>query len=444
MSENLNFRTDSHRFGSKLPSWLIVGVVFATLATACGSDVEESAPATTAAPAATTAAPAATTAAPAATTAAPATTGDSTGVTDDEIKLGTFGDVSGPVAVVGLPFRTAHDIVAAKVNEAGGINGRQIVLVHEDDQYDPARTIGAVRKMLEQDEVFLIFDSIGTPQCAAVMETLREENVPVIQCGVATRDENVTWSWQTVPTNNTVGLSMASYVIANLPAVSTIAIVAQEGEVGQPFIDGVKEAIEGTRIELVEIGSFKPTDMDLSSQVARLQATNPDLVLVNGNPRSASLFYNEAQQQGFKPPQGFFADIAQNDSVIFTLVDPEFLEGTLVAGYIENLASDSPAMEQFKADVEKYAPGEEPSAFMLLAYADALVTMEVLRLAGDNPTREGVLDVLANEMEGYDANGLLVPLKWSGDQHVGVQGISLDLITDGAFVRVNEYFELEE
>ena len=434
MSENLNLRTDSHRFGSKLPSWLIVGVVFATLATACGSDVEESAPATTAAPAATTAAPAA-------TTAAPATTGDSTGVTDDEIKLGTFGDVSGPVAVVGLPFRTAHEIVAAKVNEAGGINGRQIVLVHEDDQYDPARTIGAVRKMLEQDEVFLIFDSIGTPQCAAVMETLREENVPVIQCGVATRDENVTWSWQTVPTNNTVGLSMASYVIANLPAVSTIAIVAQEGEVGQPFIDGVKEAIEGTRIELVEVGSFKPTDMDLSSQVARLQATNPDLVLVNGNPRSASLFYNEAQQVGFKPPQGFFADIAQNDSVIFTLVDPEFLEGTLVAGYIENLASDSPAMEQFKADVEKYAPGEEPSAFMLLAYADALVTMEVLRLAGDNPTREGVLDVLANEMEGYDANGLLVPLKWSGDQHVGVQGISLDLITDGAFVRVNEYFE---
>ena len=100
----------------------------------------------------------------------------------------------------------------------------------------------------------------------------------------------------------------------------------------------------------------------------------------------------------------------------------------------------SPASaEQFPAP--EYAPGEEPSAFMLLAYADALVTMEVLRLAGDNPTREGVLDVLANEMEGYDANGLLVPLKWSGDQHVGVQGISLDLITDGAFVRVNEYFE---
>ena len=412
-------RVINSRFRSR--TWLASGLAFVLIAAACGAD-EPAATAPT-------------------TTTAPVPAGDSTGVSTDEIKLGTFGDVSGPVAIVGQPMRSAHEIVVEMVNEAGGIHGRQIVLVHEDDQYDPARTVGAVRKLLEQDDVFLIFDSIGTPQCEAVMETLREGGVPVIQCGVATRDENVTWAWQTIPTNHTIGLSIASYVAANLPDVSTVAIVAQEGEVGQPFIDGVNEALEGTGIEVIEVSTFKPTDTDMSSQVSRLQGANPDMVLVNGNPRSTSLFYNEAQQVGFKPPQGFFADIAQNDAVLFTLVDPEFLEGTLVAGYIENLSSTSAAMEEFKANVERYAPGTEASSFLLLGYADALVTMEVLRRAGANPTRERVLEVLANEMAGYDADGLLVPLQWSGDQHVGVQGISVDRISNGVFVRVNEYFE---
>ena len=427
MSRNFGRRIRSRSSGVNSRKLLLLGFALAIVAAACGDDE----PAATVPPAT----------AAATTTAAPAPTGDSTGVTADEIKLGTFGDVSGPVAIVGQPMRSAHDIVVSMVNEAGGINGRKIVLVHEDDQYDPARTIGAVRKLLEQDEVFLIFDSIGTPQCEAVMETLREGGVPVIQCGVATRDENVTWAFQTIPTNNTIGLSMTSYVIANLPDVSTVAIVAQEGEVGQPFIDGVEEALAGTGIELVEISTFKPSDTDLSSQVSRLQGADPDLVLVNGNPRSTSLFYNEAQQVGFKPPQGFFADIAQNDAVLFTLVDPAFLEGTLVAGYIENLSSTSAAMQNFRATVEKYAPGTDPSSFLLLGYADALVTMEVLRRAGANPTRERVLEVLTTEMAGYDAEGLLVPLQWSSSQRVGVQGISVDRVTGGVFVRVNEYFE---
>ena len=140
------FRRRNRLFNSRFRSrtWLGTGLALVLIAAACGDDE----PAPTAAPV-TTAAPAPT------TTAVPAPAGDSTGVTADQIKLGTFGDVSGPVAIVGQPMRSAHDIVVSKwsMKRAESTVG-QIVLVHEDDQYDPARTIGAVRKLLEQDEVF--------------------------------------------------------------------------------------------------------------------------------------------------------------------------------------------------------------------------------------------------------------------------------------------------
>ena len=183
----------------------------------------------------------------------------------------------------------------------------------------------------------------------------------------------------------------------------------------------------------------------MSSQVSRLHSGPIRIsswsTAIHGLPRCSTTKRNRWASSRHRAS---LQTSAQNDAVLFTLVDPAFLEGTLVAGYIENLSSTSAAMQNFRGERSRSTPREpNPSSFLLLGYADALVTMEVLRRAGANPTRERVLEVLTTEMAGYDAEGLLVP-RCNGRvaiSRVGVQGISVDRVTGGVFVRVNEYFE---
>src|ERR1700757_792238 len=197
-----------------------------------------------------------------------------TGATDTEIKIGNIMPYSGPASAYGVIGKT-EQAYFNKINAAGGINGRKINFVSYDDGYSPPKAVEQARKLVESDEVLLIFNSLGTPSNSAIQKYMNSKKVP--QLFVATGatkwndPKNFPWTMGWQPTYQSEARIYAKYLLEKYPNAK-IGILYQNDDYGKDYVKGLKDGLAG-KIQVVAELPYETTDPTVDSQIVSLKAS---------------------------------------------------------------------------------------------------------------------------------------------------------------------------
>lgn len=423
---------------------LLITTLAALLLAACGS-------ATTATPAPDTAAPpteAPSTEVPptevppteAPPTEVPATAVPVPGVTDTEIVLGSWGPQDGPAGAYGVIDR----VIAAyfeKVNDEGGINGRQIRFIYENDSYQPAKTVAAVKKLVEEDKVFALVGGLGTAHNLAVMEYLVENNVPHVwpASGSGALAYPLKPNVFAVQLNYTTEATLLTQYAIDELGSQTFAVFYQNDGFGQEGLNAINAELKKRGLAEAVGVPYEVADTNFSAQALKLQTSGADTVILYAVPKPGASVIAEMGKIGFTPT--LLSSSVINDPAIFQLAGPT-IEGMWIAAYLPAFNDVSnPKIAEYQEFMKTYAPDETIGGFSEAGYTYAQVMTEALTRAGKDLTREGFIDTL-NSMKDY--TGSLVPsLSYTPEDHGGVKMAYFQQAEGGVFVTKTDYFTLK-
>ena len=337
------------------------------------------------------------------------------GASDTEIKIGNIMPYSGPLSAYALIGRTEAAFFK-KINDEGGINGRKINFISYDDAFSPPKTVEQARKLVESDEVLLIFQSLGTPTNNAIQKYLDLKKVP--QLFVATGatkfgdPKNFPWTMGWQPTYQTEGHIYAKYILENLPQ-GKIGILYQNDDSGRDYIKGLKDGLgadAAKRMIVAEI-PYDPAEPTVDSQVVTLKTSGADIFFDEASPKFAAQAIRKAAEIGWKPTL-FLASISNSVGSVLKPAGLENAKGLLSTNYIKDPTDptwkDDPAIKEWAAFMDKYFPdGDKTSTFSVYGYATAQTMVQVLKQCGDQLTRENVMKQAAN-LRNFKL-GLLLP-----------------------------------
>jgi branched-chain amino acid transport system substrate-binding protein len=337
------------------------------------------------------------------------------GASDTEIKIGNIMPYSGPLSAYALIGRTEAAFFK-RLNDEGGINGRKINFISYDDAFSPPKTVEQARKLVESDEVLLIFQSLGTPTNNAIQKYLDIKKVP--QLFVATGatkfgdPKNFPWTMGWQPTYQTEGRIYAKYILDNLPQ-GKIGILYQNDDSGRDYIKGLKDGLgadAAKRMIVAEI-PYDPAEPTVDSQVVSLKTSGADIFFDEASPKFAAQAIRKAAEIGWKPTL-FLASISNSVGSVLKPAGLENSKGLLSSNYIKDPTDptwkDDPAIKEWAAFMDKYFPdGDKTSTFSVYGYATAQTMVQVLKQCGDELTRENVMKQAAN-LRNFKL-GLLLP-----------------------------------
>jgi branched-chain amino acid transport system substrate-binding protein len=399
-------------------------LLVALLVTACGS--------------ATT--PPAATSAPATTAATAAAKPVVVGVTDTEVVVGSWGPQDGPAGAYGAIDRTL-DAYFKMINDQGGINGRKIRFIYENDSYQPAKTVAAVKKLVEEDKVFALCGGLGTPNNLAVMDYLVQNNVPHVAPATGTTALAVPLKKNVYAIQlnyTTEGTLLTQYALDQLSA-KKFAVFYQNDAFGKEGLDAVQAELKKRGLPAATGVSYETADTNFSAQALKLQTSGADTVILYAVPKPGGSIIAEMGKIGFKPK--LLSSNVINDPAIFQLAGPA-IEGMLIGAWLP--ASDdvsNPKIVEYQAFMAKYAPKEQIGGFSLTGYTYAQVMVEALKRAGKELTREGFVQSL-DQMQDFTGSPL-PSLSYSATDHAGVKAAYFQAAKDGKFVTVTGYIKLK-
>lgn len=359
------------------------------------------------------------------------------GVTGEAIRVGMIAAMTGPVSTIGVPLYRGLDAYFRWLNEQGGIHGRKIELLIEDDQYLPANTVAAARKLVEQARVFALVRTLGTPTTAAILDYVTERRVPLV--GIASGSSLWLRPFREYvfgiqPTYTTEGRLMARYAVEELKA-QRIAVFYQNDAFGKEGMEAfVKVLRERYRLEPVALVPYEAADRDFSAHALALRRANPDLVFVYAITVPAASLLKEAQRLGLRTK--WLMTYVLADPVLLQLAGPA-AEGIYAGAWLVDPAT-APEAETYRRALARYYPGEVPGGYSLSSWAVGEVVAEALRRAGRNLTRRGFLIALET-LRGY-STGLTPPVDYSPTDHEGIKQIAIVQAQKGRWVTVKPFF----
>jgi branched-chain amino acid transport system substrate-binding protein len=323
------------------------------------------------------------------------------GATDTEIKVGNIMPYSGPLSA----YATIGKTIGAyfnKINAEGGINGRKINFISYDDGFSPPKTVEQARKLVESDEVLLIFQSLGTPTNNAIQKYMNTAKVP--QLFVATGatkfgdQKNFPWTMGWQPTYQIEGRIYAQYLLKNHPN-GKIAILYQNDDSGRDYIKGLKDGLDG-KMQVVAEAPYEPADPTVDSQIITLKASGADIFFNESSPKFAAQAIKKVAELGWKPVH-LLASISASVGSVLRPAGLENSKGILSSGYLKDPTDptwkNDPAVKEWAAFMDKYYPeGDKTSTFTVYGYLTAQTMVQVLKQCGDDLTRENVMKQAAN------------------------------------------------
>jgi branched-chain amino acid transport system substrate-binding protein len=399
--------------------WLIflsLAALLLVLAVACGGGEEEEGGTPTGSPAATE-------------TVTP-TAGEVPGITDTEIILGSHFAQSGTYGAAFAPVLAGLKAYFNYVNaEEGGVCGRQIVLKVEDDNYDPAKAVEAVRKLVEQDKVFAIVAGLGTAAHSAVWEYLNEEGIPDlwIMSGAhkwAADPEAHPWSVAILPDYYVEGTIVGKYISENLPG-KKVGIIYQNDDYGKDEVAGLKNGLDPTKNELVSEQSYESTAVDIRSQVTNLKNAGAEVVHGACIPGHCAQLVRTAQQMDWDAQ--IFLGYVNSDPAMFVYSNPEAMEGVIsLQGNKLYDWTDDPAIAEHHRIMSEYGD-LPPGNFTVEGQLTGEVTVAALRAICDNLTRQGLLDAVNTIFQDYQSDLALpgITFTFSPTDHLAVDALRL-------------------
>ncbi|MGY3622539.1 ABC transporter substrate-binding protein [Bradyrhizobium sp. USDA 10063] len=336
-----------------------------------------------------------------------------TGASDTEIKIGNIMPYSGPASAYSVIGRT-EAAYFRMINEEGGINGRKINFISYDDSYSPPKTVEQARKLVESDGVLLIFNSLGTPTNSAIHHYMNQKKVP--QLFVATgatkwadpKEFPWTMGWQ--PNYQTEARIYAHYILDQKPNAK-IAVLYQNDDYGKDYLKGLVEGLGDKASMIVAKDSYDVSEPTISSHIVNLQASGADVLFTVATPKFAAQTIRKVRQLGWDP-----LFILNNVSAsVGAVLEPAGLEnakGIISAAYMKDETDakwrSEPDSKQWAAFLDKYMPDADKSdAGVAVGYSVARTLVHVLKMCGDELTRENVMRQAAN-LKDFDP-GLLLP-----------------------------------
>jgi branched-chain amino acid transport system substrate-binding protein len=325
------------------------------------------------------------------------------GASDSEIKIGNINPYSGPASAYGLIGKT----IAAyfnKVNAEGGINGRKINFISYDDGYSPPKAVEQARKLVESDEVLLIFQSLGTPSNTAIQKYMNAKKVP--QLFVATGatkwgdPQHFPWTMGWQPSYQSEGRIYAKYLLEKHPNAK-IGILYQNDDYGKDYVKGLKDGL-GPKAASMVISEqpYETSDPTVDSQIVNLKASGADVFFNVTTPKFAAQAIKKAAEIGWKPVH-LLNNVSQSIGGVLKPAGIENSIGILSTYYLKDSTDpgikDDPGYKDWLAFMDKYFPeGDKTSSFTVYGYTVAQTLVQVLKQCGDNLTRENVMKQAAS------------------------------------------------
>lgn len=364
------------------------------------------------------------------------------GSSSGPLVLGQDTSLTGAGAAAGTQDQIGQNAFVDALNASGGVNGRKVKIIYTDNKTDTATSIANVHELVQQDHILMDFLTLGPPQCDAIGSYFTAAKVPLLLCSIPDTDAEK-WTWSAILSSETEAKLGVKYLITHNHA-KTIGMVMISGQQGQAAVEGAKEAIAetGGTAKLVDVETFETTSTDLSAQAAAMKLKNPDAVFVGGLTAPNAYFYNAAQALGWKPKDGYFSSLSTFDPSFLSLIkDPSYLNGTNFDSFVPPVSDTSvPGVQEYLADMAKYAPGKATSEFQLFAFGITMLATQILKRAGKDPTPATILQTMQTKMNGYDADGILPPVHWSASNTAGAQSMNIAVLENGKFSLVANNF----
>jgi branched-chain amino acid transport system substrate-binding protein len=325
------------------------------------------------------------------------------GVTDSEIKIGNTTPYSGGASSYGTIGR-AESAVFDMINGRGGINGRKIRFLSRDDSYSPPKTVEHTRRLVEQDEVLLIFAAFGTATTSATQKYLSARKVPqIFPISGASKWEDVQsypWirGWQ--PTYRAEGQMLAQYILQNKPA-GKIAVLFQNDDYGKDYLMGLKDGLGASADEMiVKAVTYDSTDPTIDSQIITLQASGADIFFDVTTAKFAAQAIRKAYDIGWHPMH-LLNSISTSVSSVLEPAGLEKSVGVISLNYTKDPTdprfADDAAVREWRAWMTKYYPeGDQSNITNATAYSRAMTLVAMLEHCGDDLSRENVMRQSAN------------------------------------------------
>jgi branched-chain amino acid transport system substrate-binding protein len=319
------------------------------------------------------------------------------GVTATEIRIGNTNAYSGPASAYAVISR-CHAAFFRMVNEQGGVGGRQIVFLSYDDGYSPPRAVEQVRRLVEQDGVAFLFNTLGTPSNSAIVRYVNQRRVPHLFVASGAdkwgdhRQTPWTIGWQ--PSYRTEAQVYAKHMLDRNPG-ARLALLYQNDDFGKDYIAGVRDVLGDRFDRVVRAASHEVTDATVDSQVISLQASGADALLTATTPKFAAQAIRKVHDIGWRPLH-FLTSVSVS---VASVMQPAGLEkgiGIITAAYNKDPTDpawdNDPGMNEWRAFMRRHMPDADTTDInYVYAYGVALTLMQVLRQCGTDFSRQNIM-----------------------------------------------------
>jgi ABC-type branched-subunit amino acid transport system substrate-binding protein len=318
------------------------------------------------------------------------------------IRIGNTMPYSGPLGAYSAIGKT-ESAYFKMVNETGGINGRKIEFISYDDAASPPKTVEQVRKLVEGDEVLLLFSTFGTSSNGAIQKYLNAKGVPqLFVLSGATKwgdPKRFPWTMGLQPNYQSEGRIYAKYILEKYPN-SKIGILYVNDDFGKDEIKALRDGL-GSKADMIVSGiSYENTDPTVDSQVVRLKNSGADIMITLAGPKTTSQAIRKVAELGWKPVH-IIGTVATSVASVLKPAGLENAKGVISTSYLKDPADpsmkDDPAIKTFFAFMDKYYPeGDKTNSYSVSGYFGAQVMVQVLQQCGNDLGRENIMKQAAN------------------------------------------------
>jgi len=319
------------------------------------------------------------------------------GASDTEIKIGNIMPYSGPASAYGTIGKTEAAFFRM-INDKGGINGRKVTFISLDDGYSPPKTVEMARKLVEQEQVLLVFNSLGTPSNSAIHKYMNAKKVPQLFVATGATKWNDpkgfpwTMGWQ--PNYQTEAVVYAKHILKNSPEAK-IAVLYQNDDYGKDYLKGFRDGL-GDKVKMIvaEV-TYETADPTVDSQIVQLQGSGATVFFNISTPKFAAQAIRKAYDVGWKPVH-YLNNVSSSVGSVLTPAGVEKSVGLITTQYQKDPTDRQwdadPAIIAWKEFMQKYYPeGDTKDALNITGFNVAATLVQVLKQCGDNLSRENVI-----------------------------------------------------
>ncbi len=354
------------------------------------------------------------------------------GASDREIKIGNTNPYSGPASAYGT-IGKAIGAYFRMLNEQGGINGRKINFISYDDGYSPPKTVEMARKLVEQDEVLFLFQTLGTPSNTAIHKYMNMKKVPQLHVATGASKwndpKNFPWTMGWQPNYHTEGEIYAKHILQTKPN-ARIAVLYQNDDYGKDLLKGLKDGLGAKAGMIVKEASYEVSDPTVDSQIIQLQGSGADVFVNITTPKFAAQAVRKVYDIGWKATH-YLNNVGASVGSVLTPAGLDKAVGVITTAYLKDYTdaqwANDPAMKTFESFMKKYYPeGNLADASNMYGYTVAKTLEQVLKQAGNELTRANVIKQAAS-MKGYRIDTMLpgIAMTTGADDFAPIESVQL-------------------